>query len=41
MNALMQLVSRTGYIDDFVKAARIQYGNDLAGFQTRHLIQNS
>ena len=38
MDALMQLVSRTGYMDDFVKAARIQYGNDLAGFQVRHLI---
>ena len=38
MNDLMQLVRRTGYMDDFVKAAHIQYGNDLAGFRIRHLV---
>jgi len=38
MDNLMQLVRRTGYMDDFVKAARIQYGNDLTGFQIHYLI---
>ena len=38
MDDLMQLVRRTGYIDDLVKAARARYGNDFNGFQTRHLI---
>src|SRR5262245_47836090 len=33
MDDLMQLVRRTGYMDDFAKAARREYGNDLTEFQ--------